>query len=372
MIQALYLHIPFCHTICSYCDFPKMVASQSLMDDYVNALVAEMKQVSFDLRHLSTLYIGGGTPSHLSLAQTKKLLEALKQTINLSQIREFTIEANPNDITPELVNLWLGFGVNRVSLGVQTTNETFLTTLNRTHSTIEATRAIKTLRSGGIDRISCDFIFGLPNQTKADVARDLAWIALQEIDHLSYYQLILEERTKLYYDVMQKKVLLPDEDHIIEMMDLIDEVLPRIGFVQYEISNYAKPGKESLHNQVYWNTQEYLGLGMGAHSQVGETRFHNHKTIKAYIEAVRMTQSGMDCVDDCNLVMESIFLGLRLNQGIHQDQWQKRFQIDLFEKYPKLAYYIKQGLLVKQAGYLKTTPRGRRLLNQIESVLMES
>ncbi len=372
MIQALYLHIPFCHTICSYCDFPKMVASPSLMDEYVEALITELTMTPYDLSHLTTLFIGGGTPSHLSYAQTETLLKALKETLQRSRILEFTIEANPNDITESRVALWRKYGVNRVSLGVQTTNESMLRTLNRTHSIQDATRAIPLLREGGMEHVSCDFIFGLPNQTTTDVKVDVEWIANQAIDHLSFYQLILEERTKLYYDVMHKTVFLPEEDQIIEMMDLLDDSLPKLGFIQYEISNYAKQGSDSLHNQVYWKTQEYLGLGMGAHSQVGLTRFHNYKTIKAYLEAVKTTQSGREEMDDCNLMMESIFLGLRLNQGIHQEQWRGRFGVDLFEKYPKLQYYINQGLLVQEEGYLKTTPRGRRLLGQIESVLMES
>lgn len=371
MIQALYLHIPFCHTICSYCDFAKMVAPQALMDQYLSALCLELEACHHEWTELKTIYIGGGTPSHLSISQTKVLFETIKKTFPCSQIQEFTIEANPNDITAEKADVWRFYGVNRVSLGVQTTHHSLLRTLNRTHTVEEATKALKTLRDASIEQISCDFIFGLPNQTIADLHADLEWIRHQDFDHLSFYQLILEERTKLYYDVVRKKIALPEEEQIIEMMDILDQKLPQYGYSQYEISNYAKPGKESLHNQVYWKTQEYIGFGMGAHSQVGNRRYHNYRTIKAYIDAIHATKQGMESEDACDLRSESLFLGLRLNQGISQIDWKQRFGLSLTEAYPKLTYYLNQGLLEEFNGTLRTTPRGRRLLNQIESVLID-
>ncbi|MDP2426284.1 MAG: radical SAM family heme chaperone HemW [bacterium] len=370
MIRALYIHIPFCHSICTYCDFAKLVGSISLMEEYMDSLIQEIRFYQEQLRHLRTIYIGGGTPSSIPISLFERLLQELTTLPCFQEVEEYSVECNPNDVSLELATLFSRYGVNRVSMGVQTSNQPSLLQLGRTHTNQDVIQAFHHLRNNGITNINVDFIYALPGQTLDLLQEDIAFFKQLRAPHASFYSLILEEKTKLYFDILRKKITLPSEDEVIMMMDLLHKEILSLGYEHYEISNYCKPGYTSMHNLAYWNVVEYLGVGMGAHSQVGSTRFHNAPTIRAYIDLVKKNQTGFERFDDCNLPQEALFMGLRLTRGISISNYHQRFGKTPFEYYPSLERHLHTGLLEIERGCLKTTQKGQLFLGQIERELM--
>ncbi|MCK7488460.1 MAG: coproporphyrinogen III oxidase family protein [Bacillus subtilis] len=242
--------------------------------------------------------------------------------------------------------------------------------LGRTHRNNDVFAALTNLRRYGIQNINCDFIYALPGQTMEELLADVRFAIALKPTHLSFYSLILEPKTKLYYDVIHQKTTLLPEDMEAEMTEWLMRSLPESGFIRYETSNYALPGKASLHNLAYWRIQPYLGLGMGAHSQIDHRRFHNHPTIQAYLDQVAINQTGIVAEDAVDLPMETVFLGLRMVEGIPLEDFRNRFGEALFDKYPKLQNHLGDGLLELVAGRLKTTPRGALLLGVVERDLV--
>jgi oxygen-independent coproporphyrinogen III oxidase len=370
LIHSLYLHIPFCKAICTYCDFPKLVAAGNLQPRYTAALIAEFLHYRHRYDDLQTVYIGGGTPSSLPFPELEKLLETIASVIDVANLKEYTIEANPNDVTDYFAFLIAKYGISRVSLGVQTSDETKLKFLGRTHKNADALAAINHLRRYGITNINCDFIYALPGQTMEALAKDVAFAIALQPSHLSFYSLILEPKTKLFYDVIHQKTVLLDEEVEAEMTEWLMRSLPKYGFNRYETSNYAVQGKASLHNLAYWRTLPYLGIGMGAHSQIDDRRFHNHPTIQAYLDAVALKQTGIVSEDTIDLPLETVFLGLRTVDGIALEPYHQRFGVPLFAKYPNIERHLNDGLLKIVDGYLKTTARGALLLGVVERDLV--
>jgi oxygen-independent coproporphyrinogen III oxidase len=370
LIHSLYLHIPFCKAICTYCDFPKLVAAGNLQPRYTAALIGEFLYYRNRYDNLQTLYIGGGTPSSLPFPELEKLLDTIASVIDVASLKEYTIEANPNDVTDYFAFIIAKYGVNRVSLGVQTSDETKLKNLGRTHQNADVYAAMKNLRHHGITNINCDFIYALPGQTMAALAKDVDFAIALQPTHLSFYSLILEPKTKLFYDVTHQKTILLDEELEAEMTEWLMQTLPERGFHRYETSNYAVEGKTSLHNLAYWRTLPYLGIGMGAHSQIDGRRFHNHKTIRAYLDSVAIHQNGIVSEDAIDLPLETVFLGLRTVEGIALEAYRERFGVSLFQKYPLIEHHLHDGLLEIIDGHLKTTARGALLLGVVERDLV--
>ena len=244
MLTALYIHVPFCEKICVYCDFHKEMATFSKQSNYVDALIKEIQMHQDKLHHIQTIFIGGGTPSSLSLDLQEKILSQISQTIDINHVIEYSIESNPNDITKEMVTLWKRYGINRVSVGVQTFNDTQLAFLNRSHRQEDIDSAIQLLKENGITNISIDLIFSLINQTIADIKNDIHHFLLLDIDHVSYYSLILEEKTKLMYLYDKKMIELNSEDIESDMYHLIIDTLASNGYKQYEISNFTRNNKD--------------------------------------------------------------------------------------------------------------------------------
>jgi oxygen-independent coproporphyrinogen-3 oxidase len=366
MIEHLYIHVPFCRAICTYCDFAKLVGDPALQSRYLTALKQEIAHAAPKLSGLKTIYIGGGTPSMLAIDQLEGLLAALDPLRASGSIAEYTIEANPNDVTDRFAKTIAAHGVNRVSLGIQSGNDAMLKKLNRTHLAIDAVRAVANLRNAGIASVSGDFIYALPSQTLADLKEDLSFALTLNLDHLSYYSLILEDKTLLKLQVAKKQAILPDADLEADMAVLVRENLEQAGYEAYETSNYAKPGRRSVHNLAYWQLKEYLGLGMAAHSQVGTRRFKNHGRITDYLDAIGRTGSGYASDEDADLKTEAVFLGLRVKEGVSLQTYRERFGIDLFDVHPGIRKHLFDGLLELSNGCLRTTARGALLLNVVE------
>lgn len=365
MIRGLYIHIPFCESICHYCDFPKMVANPSLQKEYIHHLLLEFDSFCNRLGDLRTIYIGGGTPSFLQKELLEELLAKINQSVAMDQIEEFTIEANPNDVDQAFANLIGKGNVNRVSLGVQSFQNDTLEILGRKHRKEDVKRAVQILRDAGISNLSMDMMVGNPSDTKEKIMEDVDYLLTLQPDHIAYYSLILEPKTQFAYDVNKGKLKFPSEDAQMEMENTIQTALANNGYLRYEISNYARMGKKSLHNLLYWNLEAYLGLGMGASSQYDNQRMTNHKTFKKYLESVKTSGTGIAIYEPFEPELETILLGLRKTEGIDMEQFQEKFQISVLERFPELKQHIENALLEIIGSQLAFSPRGLDLANQV-------
>lgn len=370
MLTALYIHVPFCDKICTYCDFHKEVASLTKKNDYINALISEFLQNKKKYKNITSIFIGGGTPSSLNIGQLIKILSVIKETIDLSKVIEYTIETNPNDITLDKAQLFKDYGINRVSVGVQSFNDTHLKFMNRQHNKKDVSTAINNLKKVGITNISVDMIFSLINQTVEELVEDILEVINLNINHISYYSLILEERTKLYYLYNKDEISINDEDLEAVMYNIVLDKLQEHGFNHYEISNFAKGQFESVHNTIYWTNKEYLGIGSGAHSLLDNKRFYNIASVKKYTDAISQELEYQTSYER-NSLEEEMIMGLRLLKGIHVENINTKYNLDIFKKYDKLHYFIKEDLLQLVDGYIKFTRKGLLLGNMIFEHFLE-
>lgn len=365
MGKGLYLHIPFCEKICAYCDFPKYVIHKSKECEYIDALLKEFFTYKDYFNEIDTIYIGGGTPSYLNKQDLNHLLSVIEAEIDLTQIKEYTIESNPRDITDEFLELIKNKGITRVSVGVQSFQPHLLKVLGRNHDKDDAIQAIRLLRSYGFDNFNLDFIYAIPSENLQDVKRDLELLMALNPNHISLYSLILEEKTILYHQVLNQEVTLVDEDSELEMVDYIHQTLKEHGYHHYEISNYAKPGFESLHNLKYWNIEDYIGIGLGSASLLNGHRSVNYKTLDKYVSHVMTLGNGFEEEEPCDLPQEYLLLGLRKMDGVSVQGFTTRFGKDLFTQYPKLKKFVLDGLLIQEGDTLRFSKRGIYLSNQV-------
>ncbi|MCK9236440.1 MAG: radical SAM family heme chaperone HemW [Acholeplasmataceae bacterium] len=358
-MKGLYIHIPFCEHICHYCDFVKRVPKDApMIDRYLDALVKEIKQYENHFSTIETIYIGGGTPSMLSVEQLTFLLDALKPI----QPLEFTIEINPESYTPHKGEVMKQYGVNRVSLGVQTFNQTILKSLNRKHTNEQVYEVINHLKSIGLTNISLDLIYALPKQTLTDLKNDLDIVQQLNVAHVSAYSLILEENTTLYRRYLKGLFTLADPDLEANMFDLVMETLKAQGFEHYEIANFAKPNHQSKHNLIYWTLGEYVGCGLGAHGFINKTRTYNERQLDLYLqkplkEAVKQTEE--------DLLQDEMIFGLRKLKGVYLPYIETTYKINLWDKYPNLNQLQEEGLIEVVDNYLRLTNKGIHLGNQV-------
>lgn len=368
MIQALYVHLPFCQHICHYCDFAKMVAGKSIQARYVEALVREIQLLEEDLSEVKTIYFGGGTPSSLSLEHLDQIVVELAKKVDLSKVSEWTIEANPNDVTEPFLTWAKRVGINRLSIGAQSFSKRLLSILGRDHHADQIREAVRLAKAVGITNINIDLIYGIPTQTRSEFRSDLEEVLALDLPHISLYSLILEEKTILKHQINQGILTMPDEDLVADLAEEANAFFQEHGIHQYEFSNYAKEGHQSAHNLVYWHLQEYLGVGLAASSQVQETRFTNDTTLKGYLHHVSSKGNGGRIEEPCDLAMEAFLMGLRLNEGVDLDQYQIRFSKDPLTSYPALSKYLDKGLLEVVNRKIRFTDHGRMVSNV---VLME-
>ena len=356
---SAYVHIPFCTQICFYCDFSKVFIKNQPVDDYLIHLMREVD--SYEIGALRTLYIGGGTPTALSANQLDFLLKGLESRLDLSQLEELTIEANPGDLTPDKIAVLQESKVNRVSLGVQTFDDHMLKKIGRSHTAKDIYDNIKRLKLAGFDNISIDLIYALPGQTMDQVKDNVARALSLDIPHMSLYSLILENHTVFMNRMRRGKLHLPQEDTEAEMFDYIIAELERSGFEHYEISNFCKPGFESRHNLMYWDNAEYYGLGAGASGYVSGVRYRNHGPIRHYLKAVTEGNARVheEILSQKEQMEEEMFLGLRKKSGVSIARFEEKFGLSFEQQYGSVVRDLQaQGLLVPDDKIVRMSKRG--------------
>jgi len=384
---ALYVHIPFCQAKCPYCDFNSYAGLESLMAPYVDALIAEMalwREATRDAR-VNTVFFGGGTPSFLPLAETERIFTALGRSFSArgGPDAEITTEANPGSADSARLDGLRQMGFNRLSLGVQSFQDDELRLLGRVHSAAEARQAYRAARRAGFENVNLDLIYGLPGQPLAAWQRTLAEAIALRPEHLSLYALTLEEGTPLAADVARGRPPAPDPDLAADMYLWAGEALAAAGYQQYEISNWALPGRRCRHNLVYWHNEPYLGLGAGAHSCLGGFRFAAVRDPSRYIRDVMARGAEphadglaaflaglrhLETVEEttpARAMAETVILGLRLVEGVSAAAFRRRFGASLLSVYgPAVAELTALGLLERANGRVRLTPKGRLLGNE--------
>lgn len=321
MINSVYIHIPFCASICSYCDFSKFFYNKKWVNDYLTELEREIKS-RYKNDVINTIYIGGGTPSSLTLDELSKLFEIIS-VFKLSNNVEFTFECNIENITKEKLELLIKNGVNRLSIGVQTFNEKYLKYLNRHHTKDEVISKINMAKSLGFNNINIDLIYAIPGETKEELLTDLDSFLSLNIEHISTYSLIIEPNTKLYID----KTNNIDEDLDYEMYELICNKLKLSGYNHYEISNFSKSGYQSKHNLTYWNNLEYYGFGIGASGYVNGNRYDNTRSFNNYIKGKYTIETHT--LSKKEKMENEFILGFRKVSGINKKDFKSKYNIDL-------------------------------------------
>ena len=383
---SLYIHIPFCETKCPYCDFNTYAGIEPLIPEYVDALIKEARfwRDALSLHHsptVSTVFFGGGTPSYLPPGDIVRILDEVRSAFHLATSAEVTLESNPGDIAAGRIEDWLKAGITRLSIGVQSLDDGLLRLLGRRHTAREALDAHKAARNGGFTNINLDLMYGLPYQTLDQWRATLGKALEDRPEHISMYSLTLEEGTPLEASVRQGNVPYPDSDLGADMYQLAGKLGEDAGYHHYEISNWALPGRECLHNLTYWRNQPYLGIGPGAHSYLNGYRFSNLRSPRRYIQLAGTLTSAkvypaalqeygmLDMVEtiDKRLEMaETMMLGLRLSEGISQGAFLRRFGASLVETYgPQIDDLLGLELVAWQEDRLVLTPRGRLLGNEV-------
>lgn len=356
---SAYVHIPFCTQICYYCDFSKVFIKNQPVDSYLEHLLEEFR--SYDIEKLSTLYIGGGTPTALSAPQLEVLLNGLTKNLDLSVLEELTIEANPGDLDADKIAVLKNSAVNRVSLGVQTFDDKMLKKIGRSHLEKDIYENIDRLKLAGFDNISIDLIYALPGQTMEQVKDNVAKAIGLDIPHMSLYSLILENHTVFMNRMRRGKLPLPKEELEAEMFEYIIAELERAGFEHYEISNFSKPSFESRHNLMYWDNAEYYGIGAGASGYVNGVRYKNHGPIRHYLSAVeegnaRITEEHLSQKEQME---EEMFLGLRKKSGVSMARFEEKFGRSFEGLYGEIVRdLVQQGLMQIEGDRVRMTKRG--------------
>ncbi|WP_299088075.1 radical SAM family heme chaperone HemW [uncultured Metabacillus sp.] len=370
-MQSAYIHIPFCHHICHYCDFNKVFFKQQPVDEYIEMLIKEIHHAAQKNEHqLKTIFIGGGTPTALSTSQLNRLMEGIRfNLISVNEPVEFAVEANPGELTSEKLKVLKNAGVNRLSIGVQSFNDKLLHRIGRVHRKEDVFRTIELAEQIGFDNMSIDLMYGLPGQTIDDFKESLETAFSLNVKHFSAYSLIVEPKT-VFYNLMQKgKLTLPQQDEEAQMYELAMEQMEKHGFNQYEISNYAKAGYESQHNLTYWNNDYYFGFGAGAHGYMNGVRTSNIGPIKKYIERIKQKGEAFHIqitISKEEAMEEEMFLGLRKTTGISKEKFYKKFgvQVDHIFSSP-IDKLVDLDLIINDENGIRLTHKGKLLGNEV-------
>ena len=369
-IHSLYLHIPFCTWVCKYCDFNTYAVLEGLIPAYVDALRREIEEAArrYAVGPLDTVFFGGGTPSLLSQTQVEATMRTVGDTIGLQPGAEVTLEANPSNISVATCRGWLGAGVNRLSIGVQSLRPGALRFLERLHSGEEAVNAIRAARGAGFTNINCDLLYGVPGISTETWLDDLRAVLAEHPQHLSAYELTVEPVTRLAQEVRAGQVAMPSADLQLEQYWAAADVLCAEGFDHYEISNWARAGYQCRHNLTYWEYRAYVGCGAGAHSLLrhddgSSERFWNLKGPKAYIDGVAaqgVAVANREVLPSERAVGEAAMIGMRLLDGT-------RAAVDFPAERQRLAA---AGLLVEEGERVRLTRRGVELANQVGAAFL--
>ena len=349
--MSIYIHIPFCKTICSYCDFCKFYYNEKWVDNYLIALEKEIKS-KYKNEPINTIYIGGGTPTSLNIKQLEKLLK-LTKLFNFEKI-EFTVETNA-DLSLDKVKLLKQYGVNRISIGVQTVNPKHLKFLNRNHTKEEVINLVNLLKQYDFN-VNVDLMYGMPNQTLKELEEDLDFILSLDVNHISAYSLIIEPHTKIYID----NVTNIDEDLDYQMYQLINKKLKN--YVHYEISNFAKDDYYSKHNLVYWNNLEYYGFGIGASVYIDGVRYDNTRSYQNYLNGNYLFESHK--LSKKEKIENEFILGFRKLEGINILEFKAKYDMNVLD-IGIVKKLLKEGKLSVDNGYLKINPKYIYISNTI-------
>lgn len=364
MCKSAYVHVPFCKDICSYCDFTRCRYHEGLANQWLCVIEQEIKEKLNGI-DLHTLYLGGGTPSALTLTQLTQLLNCLSPYT--ACIEEYTMEANIESFDNEKIKLARAFGVNRISLGVQSLQPSLLKLIHRHHQREDVFACIERIHQHGIHNISIDMIYGLPSQTMQMWKDDLQDIIKHGcISHISLYALTIEEHSEFG----RKGIVNIDEDIEADMYEYAVDFLKQQGFVHYEISSFAKPGMESRHNLTYWRYDDFIGIGLGASGKQRHVRYDNTKNMQVYFEHGASPQEISLTKED--EMFEMIMMSLRTSKGLNRHLFQKRYGVEIAQRYPQtIQRYLEKGMLCMEEGFLRVNEAGMELLHDILVSFME-
>lgn len=371
---GLYIHIPFCKQKCNYCDFYSRPCTN--ISEYIDALCTHIKREApfYKDYEITTIFIGGGTPSLLEVQDIEKLCKTIKNSLNIAPSVEFSIEANPGTLTKEKLECYIQNGINRISIGLQSANEDELKVLGRIHNLADFENSITLAKEAGFKNINADIMYALPSQSIENLAKTLDYVSKFDLEHISAYCLKIEENTPFY---KQREMLqIPNEDTEYEMYMYLCKFLEEKGYKQYEISNFAKDGKECKHNLAYWLSYDYVGFGPSAHSFInGKRYFYENDTekykkeatsvdfcpVKHYEEESEIEQGSME---------EYTMLRLRLARGIDLQEFEEKFGVSFERAYPKITSFYKDEYLVKENGKVHFTSKGFFVSNFILSNIL--
>ena len=368
---SAYIHIPFCEHICYYCDFNKVFLKGQPVDEYIQGLLKEIRLTieKYPCQVVDTLYVGGGTPTSLTVSQLDVLLKGLRDLLPFVEGNEFTVEANPGDLTEEKLTVMKTHGVNRLSMGVQSFDDRLLKKIGRKHSAQDVYDTMKIVEKSGLDNVSIDLIYALPGQTLENFEDTLDKAIALGLPHYSMYSLILENKTIFNNWARQGRLNLPTEDIEGDMFDLAAEKMDKAGIFKYEISNFSKPGFESKHNLVYWDNQHYYGFGAGASGYLGTERYRNHGPIQHYLQPLREDRLPIIETEELSrkqIIEEEMFLGLRKIEGVSLASFENKFEQPLETIYASVLPKLKEeGLIKEEQGFIRLTDKGLILGNEV-------
>jgi len=372
MFAGLYIHIPFCLKKCIYCDFYSET-DLSHKKRFIHALLREMEMISPLPFCFDTIYIGGGTPSIFEPTEINQILKAAKNSFTFQTAPETTIEANPGTIDIDRLKAYRAAGINRISIGVQTFQDNNLELLGRIHTSKQADAAINAAKAAGFESIGLDLIFGIPEQKPASWLQDLERATSYDPDHFSCYQLTLEPGTPMDHYRKKGQLSLLGEEKIVHLMEMTIAYLTAHGYVQYEISNFAKSSDMiSRHNVKYWSFVPYIGLGPSAHSYIPPKRYWNHSDIIRYVGEINNGRSpvdGEEVLDKHQQITEAIYLGIRTTAGIDIDAFNKRFQVDFSDMFRKtIEEFTEDGFINISENRCHLTPKGMLYLDSVAAM----
>lgn len=378
---GLYVHIPFCISKCAYCDFNSSAEhSNEVISNYISAVIAHMEQyrLAASSYEPDTVFIGGGTPTCIPTGELLRLIRAIKKNFRLTKRAEFTVEANPATVTYRSLVRMRRAGVNRLSMGLQSAHEKELKALSRMHTRHDFVDSFKMARAAKYNNINVDLMFGIPHQTTDSLLHTIRYVSKIGPDHISLYDLKIEPGTPFHRNYESIAPYLPNEDEEADMYVRAIELLRDNGYLQYEISNFARPGHMCAHNLKYWNCDEYLGFGVSAHSYFNGNRFSFTGDIDKYIRAVAVRESKIKITDECEAVAERermgeyIMLRLRLTAGIDDREFAKKFGFSFSILYgEKCQKYVRGGFMNARGGIYSLTPAGMFISNYILSDILE-
>ena len=364
---GIYIHIPFCIKKCEYCDFVSYCNKEKYVPQYINALKKEIKNNINKEYKITTIYIGGGTPSSIEENYIADIIETIKLNMNDENLKNFenievTIEVNPGTVTEKKLKTYKEIGINRLSIGLQETHDELLKSIGRIHTYEEFLKTYNLARKIGFNNINVDLIIALPNQTIQDIKENLEKIIKLNPEHISVYSLILEEGTPFYNKYNENKIKLPDEELERNMYWYVKNTLENNGYMHYEISNFSKKGFESKHNMNCWNQEEYLGFGVAAHSYNNKTRYSNTNSIEEYIKGSNKIIHEEQTLED--MQKEYMLLGLRKIEGINIQKFKIKFaQNPIFIFKEQLSKLVDEELIVIAGNEIKLTNKGLDLAN---------